>query len=97
VIIKVERSGGLTGIRISSEMDENDLPSSMVSKAKQIIGNPHLSIPMRSIPRGSADHYTYKISIRDGVNQRIINCSQYELQGDLKLLIKYIESNSKRK
>ena len=51
---------------------------------------------MKSSPRGAADHYTYKISIQDGTNQNVIECNQYNIQDDLKSLIRYVEKNSKK-
>jgi hypothetical protein len=97
VIIKVERSGGLTGISTCNEMDIKDLPSTLISTAKKIMNDNNYSLPITSAPRGSADYYTYKISILDGVNQRVIDCNQYNIREDLKSLVKYIERNSRNK
>jgi hypothetical protein len=96
VKIKVERSGGVAGIPLCIEMDSKDLPSSLVTKVKKIIVDKNTSsLPMKSAPRGAADHYTFKISIQDGVNRSVIECDQYDLQDDLKLFVKYVEKNSK--
>lgn len=96
--IRVERSGGLAGIPISNEMDEKDLPSALISTAKKIIEDKRLSsLSIKSSPKGAADHYSYKISINDGVQRRIIECTQYDIQDDLKSLIRFIEKNSKKK
>ena len=93
--IIVERSGGLTGLPLSKEMDIKDLPSALITTTKKIMGDEILSpLPMKSTPIGAADHYTYKISIQNGVNQKVIECNQYNIQDDLKLLVKYIEKNS---
>jgi hypothetical protein len=98
VRIRIERSGGLAGIPISNEMDEKDLPSALISTAKKIIEDKKVSpLTMKSPPRGAADHYSYKISIQDGMNLRVMECNEYNIQDDLKSLIKYIERNSKRK
>jgi len=98
VRIRVERSGGLAGIAISNEMDAKDLPSALIRTAKKIIEDKKVSsLPMKSSPRGAADHYTYKISIQDGRNQRVIECNQYNIEDDLKSLVNYIERNSKRR
>jgi hypothetical protein len=98
VKIRVVRSGGLAGIPISNEMDVKDLPSALISTAKKIIeGKKISSLSSKSVPKGAADHYLYKISIQDGVKQNVIECNQYDLQDDLKSLVKYIERNSKRK
>ena len=96
--IRVERSGGFAGIPISNEIDGKDLPSEFTRTAKEIMedkSTPSLSI--KSSPRGAADHYTYKISIQDGRNQRVIECNQYNIEDDLKSLVNYIERNSKRR
>jgi len=97
VIIKVERSGGLVAVPVSVEMDAKDLPSTLITTAKKIIMDKRLStLPMKAIPKGAADYYSYKISVQDGVNRRVIECNEYTIQDDLKLLVKYIERNSKK-
>jgi hypothetical protein len=95
--IKVERSGGIAGIVRSTELDSKELPSSLVSKLKKIIQDSESSsIPLKVTPRGAADHYTYKISVRDGSNIQVIECNQFNLQDDFKSLISYFEKHSKR-
>jgi len=82
---------------VSNEMDSVDLPSALKDTVKKILEDKNVSSPsMKSTPRGSADHFTYKISIQDGVNQCVIESNQYDIRDDLKLLVKYIENNSKQ-
>ena len=96
--IRVERSGGFAGIPISNEIDGKDLPSGLTRTAKKIMEDKSVpSVSIKSSPRGAADHYSYKISIQDGRNQRVIECSQYNIEDDLKSLVNYIERNSKRR
>jgi hypothetical protein len=96
--VRVERSGGLAGITISNEMDENDLPSALKRTTKKIIEDNRVSpFSIKSSPKGAADHYTYKISVQDGMNLRVVECNQYNIEDDLKSLVKYIERNSKQK
>ena len=95
--IKVERSGGLTGIPVSTEVDTKDLPPTLVYTAKKIMTDQRLSsMSMKHAPKGAADHFIYKILIQDGKNHRVIECNQYNIQDDLKSLVKYIERNSKK-
>lgn len=90
--ITVERSGGLAGIPISNEMDEKDLPSALISTAKKIIEDKKVSSPpIKTTPKGAADHYLYKISFQDGTHRKVIECNQYNIPDDLKSLIRYIE------
>lgn len=96
--IRVERSGGLAGIPISTEMDAKDLPTPLVRTAKKIIKDKNVpSLSMKPSPRGAADHYNYKISVQDGSNLNVIECNQYNIEDDLKTLVKYMERNSKKK
>jgi hypothetical protein len=98
VKIRIERSGGFTGIPLFNEMDTKELPSPLLQIAKKIIETKKTSsLPLKSHPKGSADHYTYKISIQDGTNLRVVECNQYDLKDDLKSLVKYVERNSKQK
>lgn len=98
MIIKVERSGGLAAIPKCSEIDVKDLPAELIPTAKKIMmEEKSYSLPIRSPPKGAADYYTYKILIKDGVKKRIIECNQFNIQNDLKSLVKYVERNSNEK
>ena len=95
--IRIERSGGFAGIPLSNGMDAKDLPSELIRTAKKIVEDKNASsLSMKSPPKGAADHYTYKISIQDGKNFSEINCNDFNIEGDLKSLVKYIERNSKK-
>jgi len=94
--ITVERGGGLAGIQFSNDIDASDLPSALLRTAKKIMHERKAS-PLKVSPRGSADHYIYKISIQDGTKTSVIECNQYNIEADLKSLVKYIEKNSKNR
>ena len=92
MIIKVERSGGFAGIPVSNEIDAKNLPTALVTKLKKIMKNKNSStLPIKDTPRGAADHYTYKISIQDGGNLKVIECNQFNIEDDLKSLVKFVE------
>ena len=98
MIIKVEHSGGFAGMSISNQIDSRDLPSTLVTKLNKIMENTKAdSLSSRTAPRGAADHFTYKISVKDGASERVIECNEYNLGDDLKSLVKYIERSPKRK
>ena len=97
MIIKLERSGGFTGIPISVEFNSEDLPSALTDLVKKIMENKQSNaLPLRSTPKGAADHYTYKISIVNGKKKRTMICDQYAVQDDLMSLIKQLEKFSKK-
>ena len=92
MIIKVERSGGFAGIPVSNEIDAKILPTALVTKLNKIMKDKNSStLPIKDTPRGAADHYTYKISIQDGVNLKVIECNQFNIEDDLKSLVKFVE------
>jgi Emfourin len=94
MIIKVERSGGLTGIPMTKEVDANDLPPTLVTTAKKIMENAKTySLPLSTRPKGAADQFTYRILIRDGIKKSVIECNEYNIQDELRLLVRYIERN----
>jgi hypothetical protein len=96
VIIKIERSGGIAGMQTSTEMDSKDLPSILVSKVRNILENVNSSTPtLKMTPKPAADHYNYKISVQDGRFKKELECNEYNIPHDLKLLVKYIEKSSK--
>jgi hypothetical protein len=97
MIIKVERSGGLTGIPMTNEVDATELPSQLVTKLKKMMADDRsFSRPLPTMPRGAADYFTYKILIQDGINQRIIECNDYNIRDDIKSLVRHIERISKK-
>jgi hypothetical protein len=92
VRIKIERSGGITGIPISSEFDAKDLPITLLSKLKKIMQNSESgSLAPKKAPFGAADHYTYKISIKEGNKVSVMTFDQYNMIDELKSLVKYAE------
>ena len=95
--IKVERSGGIAGLSATTELDTKDLPSALVNSVKKIIEQRKSSKLPNALPRGAADHYSYRFSILDEGNKTILECNQYNIQNELKTLLKYIEKNSSLK
>ena len=98
VRIRVERSGGFAGIPIANEIDSKNLPPTLVTKLNKIIENAKSpKLPLSATPRGAADHFTYKILVKDGEKETVIECNQYSLEDDLRSLVKYVERNSEKK
>lgn len=94
MIIKIERSGGISGVAITKEIDTKSLPSSLVKTVRKIMLNQNSPLlSKKSIPRGSSDYYVYKISVRDGANQTVLECNEFNIQDDLKSIIRYMEKN----
>jgi hypothetical protein len=98
VRISVERSGGIAGLRSFHELNAEDLPPLLENTARRMIDDNNRVVPpsRSSVPSGAADHYAYRITIVDGVHQRVIDCNQYNMTNELRLLIKYLENSAKK-
>ena len=94
--IIIERSGGLTGIVVSHEMEIKDLPQSMVNKVQEIFNNDESKSLKMSLPKGAADHFNYRVTFKDGTQNKVVECNQYDIKDDLKDVIRYVEANSKK-
>jgi hypothetical protein len=97
VKIKVERSGGFAGIPSSIEMDSDKLPSSIIGKVRELLDNrklPSLKNPGRH--KSAADYLNYKITIQNGKKNHVIECSELEMDDNVKSLVNYLQKNSKK-
>lgn len=95
--IKVERSGGFAGISLSYEIDDKNLPSDMIATARKFLSDQSKSRPKRKVaPANSADRFTYRISIEDGIYHKVVECAEIDIMGDLKLLVEFMEKNSSK-
>jgi hypothetical protein len=95
VRIKVERTGGFAGISKYSEIDSKNLPSSIKTDLINLV-NENKKIPnsVKLVPKGAADHFTYRITINDGSKQRVIVCDQYTINTSLRSLVTYVEKHN---
>jgi hypothetical protein len=90
--------GGFAGISKYSEMNSDDLPASLKTILNKLINdNIRTSNSFKSVPKGSADHYSYRITVGEQEHQRTIECSQYNIQDNLKLLVSYVEKHKIKK
>lgn len=97
MIIKIERSGGLTGIPMTNEVDVEDLPSALVATLKKMmIKDRSISSPLKSKPSAARDYFTYKILIQDGLNKKVIECNEFNIHEDLKSIVRHVERISKK-
>ena len=95
MIIKVERTGGLAGISKYSEIDSNHLPSSLKTVLINLVNeNEKTPNSVKLVPKGAADHFTYRITINDGPKQKVIECDQYTINNSLKSLVTYVEKHN---
>jgi hypothetical protein len=95
VKIKIERTGGFTGLSSSNEIEVDKLPVPLDATVRELIDRRKL--PQTKSSRKSkvgADYLSYKIIIKNGIKDRTIECNEIEMDSNLKLLVRYVQKNS---
>ena len=96
--IIIERSGGLTGIVVSHEMEIKDLPQSMVNKNSGDTLTTTSPITENVIAKKEiADHFNYRVTFKDGTQNKVVECNQYDIKDNIKDVIRYVEAELERK
>ena len=98
MLIRIERSGGVSGISKTSEIDSTNLPptlSDLSENARGLANKKSRQVKFKATKPGSADYYNYKISFGEGKDQIVIECNENNIQEDLKSLVKYVEKHTK--
>lgn len=94
--IKIETFGGVAGIVTSKEIEAEKFPPSIMNKIRDIF-NDKKHCPMKTpIPKGAADHFNYRITLRDGTGDKTIECNEYNIDNDVKDLVSYVKTYSKK-
>lgn len=96
--IKIERSGGFAGIPSSNEIDSDKLPSSLEGTVRELL-NPTKFPITKDLKRhrSAADYFNYKIIIKNRNKEHVIDCSELDMDPNIKSLISYVQKNSKKK
>jgi hypothetical protein len=94
--IKIERSGGFGGITSSSEMNVDKLTPVLEGTVRKLLDNKGSGMLKGTRPKGAADYLNYKITLEEGPQNSVIECNQFDMNDDLKSLISYVESRSRK-
>lgn len=96
--ITVHKSGGFAGMSQYSELNTDDLPYHFKKTIRELVGESK-GTPgtLKLVPKGAADYYSYKITLDDGSNQKVIECNDNDIQDNLKSLVTYVEKHKKNK
>lgn len=93
--IKIEQSGGFAGIPFSKEIETDKLPPPIENTIKELLDGKRRRIPKGLRSRGVADYLTYKITIQNGIKDHVVECNEYDMDNNMKSLIRYVKKNSK--
>jgi len=101
MIIQIDQSGGFAGIAKHMELDTDNIVKSEAVKIKKMLKanflNKNYDEPKKKPLKGAADYYSYKITIHEGAEQHVIKCDEYNMEDELRKIIKYVESISKKR
>ncbi len=93
--ISIQRSGGFAGINRSYIVDTDTLTPDVTRKIKKMVQDGRLfelRSPPPTITKGSADYYSYSVTLDDNGKEHTVNCNQFNVRKELKLLIDYLEN-----
>lgn len=92
--IKIEQSGGFSGISLSKEMETDELPTPLENTIKELLDEKRTHLPKGSRRRGAADYLNYKITIQNGNKDHVIECNEHDMDNNMRSLISYVKKNS---
>jgi hypothetical protein len=96
--IKIERSGGFTGITSSCELNTDKLPLPVEVTIRELLDRKNSSVKLTpSLSKGAADYLNYKITIQNGMKSHVVKCSELDMDSNMKSLVSYVEKKSVKK
>ena len=94
--INIERSGGFGGITSSNEMNADNLSPVLEGTVRKLLDDKGSGMLKGTRPKGAADYVNYKITLEEGPRNSVIECNQFNMDSDLKSLIRYVENRSRK-
>ncbi len=97
--VSLERSGGFAGITTNINIDTKDLLPEESHQLHDIIHNADFfNLPSKSgsPTKGSADYFTYKITIQDNDRKHTVEYTDTTPQLSIKPLVDFLLKNSQR-
>ncbi|HKV88844.1 MAG TPA: protealysin inhibitor emfourin [Candidatus Dormibacteraeota bacterium] len=92
--VQLERSGGIAGASFKSTVDSAALPASDAADLRTLLDRVDLGAP--SPPPKGADRFQYDIKVERGGQTRNVTAYDGSLSPELKALIDWLGSHSRR-
>lgn len=82
----------------TNEIDSDKLPHSLESTIMELL-DPRKLLITKGLkqPKGAADYFSYKITIRKGNKDHIIECNEIQMNDSIKSLVSYVQKKSEKK
>jgi hypothetical protein len=89
--LKLRKTGGIAGLKVSAEVDSEKLPEAQAKKMKELVDQADL-FNQASAPRGksSPDQFQYEISVEEGGKTHTFSTNESTASDDLLDLIDWM-------
>jgi hypothetical protein len=97
--IRLERSGGFAGIKLSTSVDTEELGAEQAGKIRNMVegaaffGLPETIKSARPMP----DRFIYRIQVEEGSRAKVVEVDEASLPDQLKPLVKHLVDAARKK
>lgn len=96
--IRLERSGGFTGIAVDKTIDSLELKQEETEMLRMMIDHSDFfALPCKEIAKPHPDRFTYKITVETEEKKHTVQFSQTSVPESLKDLIRYLIEKTRLK
>jgi hypothetical protein len=91
--IQFVRSGGFAGLRMTTEIDSEDLSQEELQNLREALDNANFfSLPEQMMADlGSADRFQYEITVDDGIRHHTVVANDASMPGEMQPLVSHLE------
>lgn len=82
----------------TNEIDADKLPHSLESTVMDLL-DPGMLLLTKGLkqPKGAGDYFNYKITIRKGNKDHVVECNEIQMNDSIKSLVSYVQKKSEKK
>lgn len=90
--IHFTRSGGFTGMKLSTALNTEELPPEQAAEVDKLVGEAaFFELPERLLPeRPQPDRFHYQVTVEAGEKSRSVECSEATVPDSLRPLLNYL-------
>ncbi len=94
--VKLERSGGVTGIRRTVTVDATALPPERAAQLRRLVADARLStFPEHpTAPAGRPDRFVYRLTVEDDAGARAVTVSEDSTSEEMRRLLDWVQATA---
>jgi hypothetical protein len=95
--VSLKRTGGIANLKVSAEVDSEQLSAAQAQKMKDLVGRADLfNQPAKPSVRPTPDQFQYEITVEDGGKTRSFVTNESAASGALRDLIDWVSEAASR-